>query len=124
MAFLLELHYSKEEILETYLNEVYLGQHGRRAIHGFGMASQFYFARPIQELNLAQTALMVAIVKGPSYYDPRRFPQRALARRNLVIDVLAAQGLVPAAEAKRSKKLPLGVVTREQIRTSDFSGLH
>ena len=120
MAPLLELHYSKDEILETYLNEVYLGQHGRRAIHGFGMASQFYFARPIQELNLAQTALMVAIVKGSSYYNPRRFPQRALARRNLVIDVLAEQGLVPSAEAERSKKLPLGVVTREQIRTNDF----
>ena len=120
MAFLLELHYGKDEILETYLNEVYLGQHGRRAIHGFGMGSQFYFARPIQELNLAQTALMVAIVKGPSYYDPRRFPERALTRRNLVLDVLAEQGLVPAAEVERSKKLPLGVVTREQIRTSDF----
>ena len=120
MAPLLELHYSKDEILETYLNEVYLGQHGRRAIHGFGMASQFYFARPIQELNLAQTALMVAIVKGPSYYDPRRFPERAATRRNLVLDVLAEQGLVPVAEAERSKTLPLGVVTREQIRTSDF----
>ena len=120
MAFLLEFRYSKDEILETYLNEVYLGQHDRRAIHGFGMASQFYFARPVQELNLAQTALMVAIVKGPSYYDPRRFPERALTRRNLVIDVLAAQGLVPKAEAERSKKLPLSVVSREQIRTSDF----
>ena len=120
MAFLLEFHYSKDEILETYLNEVYLGQHGRRAIHGFGMASQFYFAQPIQELNLARTALMVAIVKGPSYYDPRRFPGRAMTRRNLVLDILAEQGLVPKSEADRSKKLPLGVVTREQIRTSDF----
>lgn len=120
MAVLLELHYGKDEILETYLNEVYLGQHGRRAIHGFGMGSQFYFARPIQELNLAQTALMVAIVKGPSFYNPRRFPERALERRNLVLDVLAEQGLVPVAEAERSKKLPLGVVTHEQIRTSDF----
>ena len=120
MAFLLELHYGKDDILETYLNEVYLGQHGRRAIHGFGMGSQFYFARPIQELNLAQTALMVAIVKGPSFYNPRRFPERAMARRNLVLDVLAEQGLVPLAEVERSKKLPLGVVTREQIQTSDF----
>ena len=54
MALLLEFHYSKDEILETYLNEVYLGQQGRRAIHGFGMASQFYFAQPLQELNLAR----------------------------------------------------------------------
>ncbi|MFK0570626.1 penicillin-binding protein 1B [Endozoicomonas sp.] len=120
MALLLELHYSKEEILETYLNEVYLGQHGRRAIHGFGLASQFYFAQPIQELNLARTALLVAIVKGPSYYNPRRYPERALERRNLVLDVLAEQSIVPAAEVERSKKLPLGVVSRELISTNDF----
>ena len=120
MALLLELHYSKEEIIETYLNEVYLGQQGRRAIHGFGMASQFYFAQPLQELNLARTALMVAMVKGPSYYDPRRYPERALERRNLVLDVLAEQGIVPRSEAERSKKLPLGVVSREQVKTNAF----
>ena len=120
MSVLLELHYSKDEILETYLNEVYLGQQGRRAIHGFGLASQFYFAQPIQELSLARTALLVAIIKGPSYYDPRRFPERALARRNLVLDVLASEGIVPQTEVDRSKKLPLGVVSREQMRTNAF----
>ncbi len=120
MALLLEVHYSKDEILETYLNEVYLGQQGRRAIHGFGLASQFYFAQPIQELSLAKTALLVAIVKGPSFYDPRRYPERALKRRNLVLDVLAEQGLVPTIEIERSKKLPLGIVSREQMRTNDF----
>ncbi|MGI9274609.1 MAG: penicillin-binding protein 1B [Endozoicomonas sp.] len=120
MSVLLELHYSKNEILETYLNEVYQGQQGRRAIHGFGLASQFYFAQPIQELSLARTALLVAIIKGPSYYDPRRFPERALARRNLVLDVLAREGVVPQAEVDRSKKLPLGVVSREQMRTNAF----
>lgn len=121
MALLLEFHYSKEEILQTYLNEVYLGQEGRRAIHGFGLASQFYFAQPLQELDLAKTALLVALVKGPSYYDPRRYPERALARRNLVLDVLAEQGLVPQAEVTRSKKLPLGVVSREQRGGGAFS---
>ena len=85
MSLLLELHYSKADILETYLNEVYLGQQGRRAIHGFGLASQFYFAQPIQELNLARSALLVGLVKGPSYFDPRRYPERALKRRNLVL---------------------------------------
>ncbi|MGI2029644.1 penicillin-binding protein 1B [Endozoicomonas acroporae] len=120
MALLLELHYGKEEILETYLNEVYLGQHGRRAIHGFGLASQFYFAQPLKELNLARTALLVAMVKGPSWYDPRRYPERALARRNLVLDVLAERSIVPVAEVERSKKLPLGVVSRELISTNDF----
>lgn len=120
MSLLLELHYSKDEILETYLNEVYLGQQGRRAIHGFGLASQFYFAQPIQELNLARTALLVGIVKGPSFYDPRRFPERALQRRNLVLDVMANEGIVPWKEAERSKKLPLGIVSREQMQTNAF----
>ena len=120
MSLLLEWHYSKDEILETYLNEVYLGQQGRRAIHGFGLASQFYFAQPIQELNLARTALLVGIVKGPSYYDPRRFPERAKERRNLVLDVMADEGLVPREEAERSKKLSLGVVSREQLQTNAF----
>ncbi|UYM17832.1 penicillin-binding protein 1B [Endozoicomonas euniceicola] len=120
MSVLLELHYSKDEILETYLNEVYLGQQGRRAIHGFGLASQFYFAQPIQELSLARTALLVGIVKGPSYYNPRRFPERAMQRRNLVLDVMANEGLVSKAEAERSKQLPLGIVSREQMRTNAF----
>ncbi len=120
MALLLEWHYSKAEILETYLNEVYLGQQGRRAVHGFGLASQFYFAQPLQELNLAKTALLVALVKGPSFYDPRRHPERALERRNLVLDLLAEQGLAPADEVERSKELPLEVVSREQLRTSEF----
>lgn len=120
MALLLELHYSKEEILETYLNEVYLGQQGRRAIHGFGLASQFYFAQPLHELDLARTALLVAMVKGPSWYDPRRHPERALERRNLVLDILAERSIVPAAETQRSKQLPLGVVSFEQVSTNDF----
>ena len=120
MALLLEFHYSKDDILETYLNEVYLGQQGRRAIHGFGMASQFYFAQPLQELSLARTALLVAMVKGPSYYDPRRYPERTLERRNLVLDVLADRGLAVRSEVERSKKLPLGVVSREQVKTNAF----
>ncbi|WP_422412354.1 MULTISPECIES: penicillin-binding protein 1B [unclassified Endozoicomonas] len=120
MSVLLDFHYSKDDILETYLNEVYLGQHGRRAIHGFGLASHFYFAQPIQELSTARVALLVGLVKGPSYYDPRRFPERAKERRNLVLDVMADEGVVSRSEAERSKKLPLGVVTREQLNTSAY----
>ena len=119
MAPLLEQHATKDQILETYLNEVYLGQQGRRAIHGFAMASQFYFAQPLQELDLARTALLVAIVKGPSYYDPRRHPQRAMARRNLVLNVLVEQAIITPAEAQRSKQLPLGVVSKEVVSTND-----
>ncbi|HCC63057.1 MAG TPA: hypothetical protein DEQ55_17740, partial [Pseudomonas sp.] len=65
MAVLLELHYDKPEILEAYLNEVFLGQDGRRAIHGFGLASQYFFGRPLAELKLQHVALLVGMVKGP-----------------------------------------------------------
>ncbi len=112
MAFLLELHYSKEEILEAYVNEIFLGQDGNRAIHGFGLASRFYFNRPLQELGIAETALLVALIKGPSYYDPRRHPERAEARRNLVIDTLHEQGLIGAEKAAAAKAAPLGVSTK------------
>ena len=77
MALLLESHYSKADILEAYLNEVYLGQEGARAIHGFGLAAQYYFAQPLSELKLPHLALLAGLVKGPSYYDPRRQPERA-----------------------------------------------
>lgn len=112
MALLLEGHYGKDEILEAYCNEVYLGQDGKRSIHGFGLASAFYFDRPLEELDLAQIALLVGLVKGPSHYDPRRHPERARQRRDLVLDVMAAQGAAEAAELRRAKARPLGV-TRE-----------
>src|SRR5439155_996574 len=82
MAVLLELHYDKTEILETYLNEIYFGQDRDRAIHGIGLAAQFYFGKEVQHLTLAEAALLVGLVKGPAYYDPYRHPQRALERRN------------------------------------------
>ena len=109
MAMRLEAHYSKEEILVAYLNEVYLGQDGDRAIHGFGLGSEFYFAKPLDELDVAEMALLVGLVKGPSYYDPRRHPDRALTRRDLVIKELAEAGLIDAAAAKRAASSPLGL---------------
>ena len=109
MAILLELRYSKEEILEAYANEIFLGQDGNRAIHGFGLASRFYFNRSLGELGVPETALLVALIKGPSYYAPRRYPERAIERRNLVIGMLADQGVIDAEEAEAAKQAPLGV---------------
>ena len=109
MAVILESRFEKADIMNAYINEIYLGQDGRRAVHGFGLASQFYFGKPLTELALPEIALMVAIVRGPSYYDPRRQPERALERRNLVLRVLAEQGVVSAADADRAAKKPLGV---------------
>ncbi|MCB2261556.1 MAG: transglycosylase domain-containing protein [Candidatus Thiosymbion ectosymbiont of Robbea hypermnestra] len=109
MALLLELHYGKAEILEAYANEIFLGQDGKRAIHGFGLASRFYFNRALDELGIAETALLVALIKGPSFYHPRRYPERARQRRNLIVDVLREQGVIDATQAAAAKRAPLGV---------------
>jgi len=109
MAILLEMRYSKEDILEAYSNEIYLGQDGSRAIHGFGLASRFYFNRELGELGVPETALLIALIKGPSFYDPRRHPERATERRNLVIDVMVSQGIIDQARAEIAKATPLGV---------------
>ncbi|MCL5975462.1 MAG: penicillin-binding protein 1B [Gammaproteobacteria bacterium] len=110
MAMILEWHYSKEEILEAYLNEVYLGQSGNRAIHGFGLGAAHYFAQPIQELKLHQLALLAGLVRGPSYYDPRRNPERAKQRRNLVLSVLHQQGSISDEEYMLASTAELEVV--------------
>lgn len=122
MSILLELHYSKKDILEAYLNEVFLGQDGQRAVHGFGLASQYFFSQPIAELQLHQVALLVGMVKGPSYYNPRRQPERALMRRNLVIDLLAEQGLVSVEQAEQAKQRPLGVTKRGSLANTTYPG--
>lgn len=109
MAFLLELHYDKREILEAYLNEIHLGQDGDRAIHGFGLAAQFYFNRQVAELRSDQAALLIGLAKGAGYYDPRRFPERALERRNVVLQVMYQEGVINAQEFQEAAQRPLGV---------------
>lgn len=109
MAVILDARYDKDEILEAYANEVFLGQDGDRAIHGFGLASWFYFNRPLGELKLHETALLVGLLKGASYYNPRRHPQRALERRNLVLEQMYRQGFISREVAEAAKRQPLGV---------------
>lgn len=111
MAMLLEVHFSKQDLMNAYINEIYLGQDGRRAIHGFGLASQFYFGKPLGELQLHEVALLVAIVRGPSYYDPRRHPERARERRDLVLKLMADHGVIAPDMAKKAAKRPLGIVS-------------
>ncbi|KAF1070107.1 MAG: Penicillin-binding protein 1B [Pseudomonas citronellolis] len=120
MAVLLEFHYDKREILEAYLNEVFLGQDGQRSVNGFGLASQYFFSQPLSELKLPQVALLVGMVKGPSFYNPRRNPERALERRNVVLDVLAEQGVVTAQEAAAAKQAPLGVTAQGSMANSSY----
>ena len=109
MSLLLEFHYSKDEILEAYLNEIYLGQDGKRAIHGFGLASQFYFDQPLDTLNHGQIALLVGLVKGASYYNPRRHIERATERRHVVLTVQRDLDLLPANTFQKFDRSPLGV---------------
>ena len=120
MAIVLDFRYSKDEILEAYLNEVYLGQEGARAIHGFGLASQYFFARPIGELQLHQVALLAAMVKGPSYYDPRRRAERAKKRRDLVLKVMAENGYISASEYQKSVLQPLGIVKQKSLHKGAY----
>ena len=115
MALRLEAHFSKEEILVAYLNEVYLGQDGSRAIHGFGLGSEYYFAKPLAEVDAGELALLIGLVKGPSYYDPRRHPDRARARRNLVLQELARAHLIDATTAQ------LGAATALRLKVQGGS---
>jgi penicillin-binding protein 1B len=110
MAVWLEALYDKEEIFTAYVNEVYLGQDGRRAIHGFGLGSRFYFGRPLAELELHEQAMLVALVRGPSYYNPWRHADRVRERRDLVLRRLVEENLVDAGIADRSMTRPLGVL--------------
>jgi penicillin-binding protein 1B len=109
MAILLELHFEKDDLLNAYVNEIYLGQAGDRAIHGFGLASQFYFGKPLTELEPAEIALLVAVVRGPSLYDPRRNPETARKRRDLVLELMAEFELLTPEAATKAKAQPLGV---------------
>lgn len=118
MAILLELHFEKDQILESYINEVYLGQEGPRSIHGLALAARHYFQTPLEQLSLHQQALLIGMVKGPSLYNPLRNPQRARERRDLVLDVMAAEGVISAAEAEHGKAQALGVSSRGSIRDS------
>lgn len=120
MAMLLEVHYSKDEILEAYMNEIFLGQNKQRAIHGFGLASQFYFNKPIKELLPEQVALLIGIAKGATYYNPRKHPERATQRRNIVIDVMAREGVLDKKLAGELKKRPLGVSQNAPPSVSPF----
>ena len=109
MSILLEVHYSKDEILEAYFNEIYMGQDGSRAVHGLGLASSFYFNKPLIELKAHELAMLVGIIKGPSQYDPRRRPERVRERRDLVLKIWAEAELIRPDEYEAAKALPLGL---------------
>ena len=115
MSLVLDWRYDKNRILETYLNEIYLGQNGDTQIHGFELASQFYFGRSIREISLDQIALLVGMVKGPSLYNPWRNPQNALERRNVVLKLMLEHKMIGDELYQLLSQRPLGVQQKGQI---------
>lgn len=115
MALILEYHYSKDQLLEAYINEVYLGQHYANGIYGFGLAAEFYFGKKIGDLSRSQVATLIGQIKGPSYYDPWRFPERAIKRRDLILQLLFEHDFLTKNEYTTAVNSPLSVRKNRRI---------
>ena len=109
ITFILERRLPKEKIFEHYANEVYLGQHETFAIHGFGQAAWTYFSKDVGKLTLPEAALLAGIIQRPSYFDPVRHPDLAIARRNIVLNLMQRNGFISAAEREQAAASPLGL---------------
>ncbi len=120
IALILDYRFSKDHLLEAYLNEIFLGQNHATAVHGFGLASRFYFAKPITELRPDEMALMIGLLKGPSYYDPRRYPERAVNRRDLVLRLMFEHHLLTGEQYQQALAQPLQLVARGQYLNARF----
>ncbi len=120
MALIIEVRYSKDQLLEAYINEVYLGQHYANGIYGFGLAAKFYFGKPLAELNSGQMALLVAQVKGPSYYDPWRHPERAKQRRDLILRLMFEQNLLTIQEFEQTLNSSLSIRKHRRFKREKY----
>jgi len=107
MALELEQRLSKQQILEYYCNEIYLGHRGTYDIHGFGEASPVYFDKPVQQLSLAEAATLAGMIQRPGYYDPFRYPERVRGRRNRVLAVMQRAGRITEQEYTDATAEPL-----------------
>ncbi len=114
-AVVLELHYSKDEILEAYLNEVYLGQRGPVAISGVGDAARFFFGTDVRDLDLPRSALLAGMIRSPGGYDPRRHATEARERRDLVLGMMKERGDLEPAQLRTARAAPLGVAERSEV---------
>lgn len=107
ITFQLESRYTKQQIFEMYANEIPLGQRGSFAINGFGEASQAYFGKDLRQLDLAECALLAGIIQRPSFFNPYKHPDRAMERRNLVLDSMVETDAITTSEAERAKAEPI-----------------
>ncbi len=107
LALLLEATFEKEQILERYLNEVYLGQVGAFEIHGVAEGARLFFDKNLDELNLAEMAFMAGVIRGPAYYSPYKHRERALERQRFVLKRMVENGAIAEAEAKEAERMPL-----------------
>jgi penicillin-binding protein 1A len=110
VARAIERRYDKNRILELYLNQIYLGS----GAYGIEAASERYFGKTLKQLNIAETATLAALPKGPERYNPRKFPERAVQRRNLVIGLLRDANLIDTASAAQAQATPLKLAERAQ----------
>ncbi len=116
-ALALEFKYRKEEILESYLNEIYLGQAGVVSIYGVGEAAHRYFGKNLDELTIDETALIVGLIKGPNTYSPLKNPEQAMARRNIVLQRLRAEGLLTEETLANLATRPVKVAIAYDVLT-------
>ena len=114
IAFALERRFPKDRLLEAYLNHIYLGQNGGDAIHGVGRAAQFFFGKDVSELEVQESAMLAGIIRGPSLYSPHRHPDRARARRDLVLKLMHQRGLLTDAELSAALASRLAIVPPRQ----------
>jgi penicillin-binding protein 1B len=116
MALIIEFRYSKDVIIEAYLNEVFLGQNGDTGVYGFGLASYFYYDRPLNELSIDEIATLVGIIKGPSYYNPRKYVERVTERRNIVLRSMFESNHLSPNEYQKLVKLPIKLATGASLK--------
>jgi 1A family penicillin-binding protein len=107
LALLLEATFDKETILERYLNEVYLGQVGSFEIHGVAEGAEHFFAKDVKDLNLAEMAMMAGLIRGPGYYSPYRYRERAIERQRFVLKRMVETGQIAQSEANAALKQPI-----------------
>src|SRR5205085_7007131 len=108
VARAIEAKYPKDRILELYMNQIYLGN----GANGVETAAQRYFGKSAREVSLPEAAMLAALPKGPERYNPRKYPDRAVQRRNTVIEVMRREGVVSDADASLAKAYPLRLGSR------------